>query len=160
MSKVRVALLTAFMTACVFICCTGLNSLAAGQKTESKAHIDGASFIGAFCNTIIKDECSWACMKDDGSVYQINIITDYTPYDIKEILLTDCVDKAYFLNSSAFRDLVPVKKIYLKYLNKDEEVLAEVEFSRSDAASMYEFSSYSVNTNYIDIYNRILSGGN
>lgn len=157
MSKVRVALLTAFLTACVFVCCTGLQLSAAGQKTDTK--IDGDSAISSFCNTIIKDECTWARMKDDGSVYQINIITDYTPYDIKEILLTDCVDKAYFLNASAFRDHEPMKKIYLKYLNKDEEVLVEIEFSRSDTESKYEFSSYSVNTNYLKIYNSVLSGG-
>jgi len=158
MSKHRVALLTTLIAACIFICCTGINLSAASQKTDAK--IDGDSAISSFCNTIIKDECTWARMKDDGSVYQINIITDYTPYDIKEILLTDCVDKAYFLNASAFRDLEPMKKIYLKYLNKDEEVLVEIEFSRSDTESKYEFSSYSVNTNYLKIYNSVLSGGN
>lgn len=160
MSKVRVALLTAFMTACVFTCCAGLNSLAAGQKTESKAHIDGASFIGGFCNTIIKDECSWGCMKDDDTVYQINIITDYTPYDLKEILLTDVPGKTYYLNASPFKDLCPVKTIYIKYLNKDNEVLAEAELSKDEKSGIFDLSSYSVNVNFLDIYSRVLSGGN
>lgn len=159
MSKVRVALLTAFLTACVFVCCTGLQLSAAGQKTESKAHIEGASFIGGFCNTIIKDECSWACMKDDDTVYQINITTDYTPYDLKEILLTDLPGKTYYLNASPFKDLCPVKTIYIKYLNKDSEVLVETELSRDKQDGSFDLSSYSVNVNYLDIYSSVLSGG-
>lgn len=162
MRKTKLSLLTALVLSSVLLVGAGTKSYTFDKdyKTmyedlQKEGRLDNkeTSLVSSWCNTIIKDNVTWACMDEEYKSYQVNIKTDYVAEDLMDIM-KDLTDNVSYLNANPLKDFYSTETIYVKYLGKDGDELVEFVVTKKDSDFM--IGTYTINLQYLDTFNEVL----
>ena len=162
MRKTKLSLLTALVLSSVLLIGAGTKSYTFDKdyKTmyedlQKEGRLDNkeTALVSSWCNTIIKDNVTWACMDEEYKSYQVNIKTDYAAEDLVDIM-KDLTENVSYLNANPLKDGYSAETIYVKYIGKDGDELVEFIITKKDSDFMV--GAYTINIQYLDTFNEVL----
>lgn len=99
------------------------------RKSNSQANLEGAmqaAYVSAWCDVAYKDNYKCLNLKDDYSVYQLIVSSNYQASDANKII-EEVANNIFILNEFIDTEFQG-ETIYLKYLDRSDSALMEFQF--------------------------------